>query len=215
MAGMSQKKYPPELKERAVPLVAEVRGQHASEAQRGKSNIRHSPEELAWGGRGNEARPRKSGVEAAAGLQQGQEDSGQAGEGGRKEEQGEAGGQVSDGEMSLAARLGVEGQRRWFGVKVWKAWSDTRYERPELLEESVLAVRATSADEAVAIAERVIEDDPNEWRNPEGGTTVITRVGEASAFDTVRLRLQSGMEIYSRLHELRPDGSPEDWPPRP
>ena len=115
-------------------------------------------------------------------------------------------------ETTLAARLGIEGQRRWFGVKVWKAWAHPGAE-PDYLEESVLAVRASSADEAVSIAEVVIEHDHNEWANPGGGKTVITRVGHASVYDTVELRLRSGMEIYSRLHEVGPDGSPEDWPP--
>ncbi|MDP9387815.1 MAG: hypothetical protein M3Q48_07760 [Actinomycetota bacterium] len=108
----------------------------------------------------------------------------------------------------------VRDGERWFGVKFWRTWS-LAGEDPCFLEELVLAVPATSLDEADRRATELAVAANTDVVNDRGELVHVRTVNRDYVYDTLSATVVTleDREVFGQLFELNPDGSVEFFDP--
>jgi hypothetical protein len=108
----------------------------------------------------------------------------------------------------------VRDGERWFGVKFWRTWS-LAGEDPCFLEELVLAVPATSPDEADRRATELAVAADTDVVNDRGELVHVRTVNRDYVYDTLSATVVTleDREVFGQLFELNPDGSVEFFDP--
>lgn len=98
---------------------------------------------------------------------------------------------------------------RWFGVKVWRTWSIA--DEARFFEEVVLAVRATSGEEASEKAIGLALEADCNTVNDKGEEFLVRVVNVDCVFEghSQQLVYQTDQEVFGQLYTMNPDDTVE------